>query len=218
MPTSLTYSTLKQAIKDGIEDQGTDFDAQVDLIIKQGEDDLVRDLPLSIFDAKDQDVAITAGSQTATKPSGCISTRELVYTSGSRRYVLVPRQYGFLKAAYPDTTQRVPRFYADDYSETLYYIAPAPNLSVTAKADVVKRQASIVTATTTFLGTNVGDLLLASCMVVAERFGLGWAESKNWADIYATKLGSARIDLRHLLRRDYATLAPQPMALGKGER
>lgn len=219
MATSFTYSTLKQFIKDGVEDQGTTFDGVVDTIIKLGEDRILRDLPLAIFESRDQNVALVAGTQTAAKPSNTVVTHELYYIdANSQRVTLLPRTRSFCLAYCPDTTQRTPKYFDDGYSETEYFISPVPNVTVTAKADVTKRPASIVTATTTFLGTNVGDLLLASCMISAEQFNLGWAEAKDWGATYVDKLTSARVDLRHLLRRDYATLAPQPMAAGKGER
>lgn len=218
MATSWTYSTLKTALKDHAEDQGDDFDTAVDTIIQLGEDMVLKDLPLEIFDAKAQNVTITAGSQTATKPSSTVAVRSLYYVSGGTRYFLLPRTKAWMDAVCPDTTQRAPRWFDEGYSDTLIYLAPNPDLSVTALADVTKRPASIVTATTTFVGSNVGDLLFAACMISAERFNLGFEEAANWKATYEDLLKSARIDLRHLLRRDYATLAPQPQAAGKGER
>ena len=218
MSTSFTYATLKTAIKNHVEDQGTDFDGNVDTIIQLGEDQILRDLPLEIFDAKAQSVAITAGTQTATKPTGTVAMRSLYYTSGGTRYFLAPRSKTWMDAVCTDTTQRAPRWFDEGYSATQIYIAPNPNLSVTALADITKRPTSIVSASPTFLGTNVGDLLLASCLIKAQQFNLGWEEGANWNAVYKERLASARIDLRHLLRRDYATLAPQPAAAGKGER
>lgn len=218
MPSAWTYATLEASIRGHIEDQGTDIDTPVDNMIKLGEDRICKDLPLTIWDARDQDVAIAQGSQTANKPSGAIATRELVYTSAAVRYVLLPRTYSFCKAYCPDLTERAPKFFAEDYSESAYFITPVPNLTVTAKADVTKRPASIVSAGTTFIGTNAGDLLLAACMIHAERFILGWEEADKWEAEYNTLLASARMDFRHLLRRDFANMAPQPRAEGKGER
>lgn len=216
MASSWTYTTLKQAIKDHIEDQGTDFDGVVDELIGLGEDRILKDLPLSIFDAR-ANVIITAGLQTASKPSGAIATLELYYTSGGSRVVLTPRTYSYCIAFSPNTSQATPKYFAEDYSETQYWIAPNPNVSVTGEALHTKRPASIVTATTTFLGTNVGDLLLDACMIAAERFTLA-DEKAVWEADYARDLQAARIDFRQILRRSYATLSPQPQAAGKGER
>lgn len=218
MPTAWTYTTLKAAIKNHVEDQGTNFDANIDTLIQLGEDRILKDLPLSIFDARGN-VNIVAGVQTANKPAGAIATRELSYIDGaSKTVVLKPRTYGYCRAYANDVTQRTPKYFSEDYSETQYWLAPNPNFSVTAEALITKRPASIVTATSTFVGTNLGDLLLASCAIAAERFNLGWEEKKDWMQEYAGLLGAARVDLRHLLRRDNTPLAPMPTAAGKGER
>ena len=211
------YTTLKAAIKAHCEDSGTNFDTHVDTIIQLGEQRLLKDLPIGIVDTTGN-VSITAGSQVATKVSGTIATRELFYTSGGTRVVLLPRTHSFCLEFCKNTTQAAPKYFAEDYSETEYFLSPNPNVTVTASAKVTKRPASIVTATTTFFGTNVGDLLLAACMIAGERFNLGWEEGKNWETEYNTLLKAARNDFRHLIRRDYATLAPQPAAVGKGER
>lgn len=218
MATAWTYTTLKIALKAHVEDQGTNFDAQVDNLIKLGEDRIVKDLPLSIFDGR-SNVSIAQGVQTASKPAGALVTRAITYTDQitSKAVRLVPRSYGWLRARVDDTTQRTPKYFADDYSETQYWFAPNPNLTVTAEGSVTARPASIVSATTTFIGTNLGDLLLAACAIAAERFNLGWDESKDWMQEYAMLVASARVDLRELLRRDNSPLAPMPSATGKGE-
>lgn len=217
MASAWTYTTLKQAIKDHCEDQTTDFAAQLDMLIGLGEDMILKDLPLAIFDAK-ANVIITAGTQTASKPAGSIATLELYYTSAGSRVVLKPRTYSYCIEFSPNTSQAPPKYFAEDYSETQYWLAPNPNISVTAEALHMKRPASIVTATTTFIGTNVGDLLLDACMIAAERLALAKDEKIDWLNDYGKDLKAARVDLRHLLRRSYATLSPQPMAAGKGER
>jgi hypothetical protein len=217
MATSWTSDTLEQAIKDRVEDQGTDFDTQIPNIIALGEDRILKDLPLSIFDARDA-VNITAGTQTASKPTDCITILELYYTTGGARVILQPRTYSYCIAFCVNTTQAAPKYFAEDYAEGSIFIAPNPNLTVAAEALFTKRPTTLFGGSPTFLATKAGDLLLASCMIAAEQFNLGWAEAKDWHAEYAMALKAAHIDFRHLLRRSYATLAPQPMATGKGER
>lgn len=218
MATSWTYTTLKATLKTHCEDQGTTFNTELPNIVQLGEDRIVKDLPLSIFDAHDQDVAITQSNQVAPKPSSTIAIRDLYYVSGGARTILLPRTYSYCLDYALGTTEAAPKFYAEDYSETDIFLAPTPNLNVTAKANITKRPTSIVTASTTFIGTNLGDLLLAACMIAAERFNLAAEQSKDWAAEYATLLASARVDMRNLLRRDNSPMAPMPMATGKGER
>ena len=202
MATAFTLATLKTAIKNHVEDQGTDFDSNVETIIKLGEDMILKDLPLSIFDVRGN-VTITAGTQTATKPTDALSIYELYYVSGSTRVILLPRSYSFCIDYARTTTQATPKYFAEDYSETAMWLAPNPNVTVTAEALYAKRPASLVTTSPSFFSTNLGDLLLAACLVAAERFNLGWAESKDWLGEYGRLLQSATYEMRNLLRPDY---------------
>ena len=216
MSTSFTASSLETAIKNHVADQGSDFDDNVNTLIKLAEDMILKDLPLAIFDARG-DVSITAGTQTATKPSGTITMRELYYTSSSVRYILLPRTYSFCLDYSTNTTQATPKYFAEDYSSTQIYISPSPNVTVTAEALITKRPDSIVDGST-FIGTNLGDLLFNACLITANRFGLATPEKQDAQADYDRALASAQITLRHLLPRDYTPLAPQPSAAGKQER
>jgi hypothetical protein len=218
MASSFTLETLKTAIQGHIEDDGNDFASNLDMLIQIGEDRILRELPLSIFDARGN-VSITAGTQTATKPAGAISILELYYTNSGARTVLSPRTYSYCLDYSPGTTQGAPKFFAEDYSETEVWLAPSPNLSVTAEALYTARPESLVTEINgTFLSRNVGDLLLASCMIATERFNIAAEELATWRADYLDLLVSARLDLAHLLRRSYSPLAPQPTTNAKQER
>lgn len=203
MASSFTYATLKAFIKEGVEDEGADFDANVDTIIKIGEDRVLKDMPLSLFDGR-ANVSLVAGNQTPNKPAGCIVAHEITYTSGGETVILYPRRYSYLRAVVRNSTQATPKYFADDYPDlTQFWLAPNPNVTLTAEALMCKRPDSIVTANATWLGTNVGDVLLASCMIAAERFNLGWDEMKNWGADYTRLLASARVEFAAFLRLPY---------------
>ena len=170
MATSFTLATLKTQIQNHAEDQGSEFADELDTLIQLGEDAIIRDLPLSIFDAQNA-VSIVAGIPTASKPTDTITIRELFYSSGGTITVLLPRSYSFCLDYAPSTAQGAPKYFAEEYSETELDLAPNPNLTVTASAVYTKRPTSLVaSASGTFLSKNLGDLLLASCMIAAERY------------------------------------------------
>lgn len=202
MASSFTLATLKTAIQNHVSDTGTPLSDNLDTLIKLGEDRVLRDLPLAVFDARG-DVTITAGTQTATKPTGAIVTRELYYVSASTRFFLRKRTQEFCNAYAPTTTQAPPKYFADDYSETTYLIAPSPNLTVTAEALFTKRPNSLVVDTSgTWLSQKVGDVLLHACLISVDKFGVADERIPMWNGEYAKLLASARLDLKHLLRGD----------------
>lgn len=202
MATSWTLTTLKTALKNHVEDQGTEFSDNLNTIIQLAEDRTLKALPLTIFDGRGN-VSIAAAGQTPNKPTGCILTHEISYISSSVTYHLYPRRYSFLRAYCPNTTQAAPKYFADDYAEDKYWIAPVPNLTVTAEALMTLRPASITAGSTSWLGSNVGDLLFAACMMGAEQFTVAWDEAKAWEVIFARRLADAQRDFARLLRRPY---------------
>lgn len=202
MATSFTLATLKTAIKNHVEDQGTDFNDNIETLIKLGEDMVLKDLPLTIFDGR-ANVSIAAGTQATNKPTGCIVAHEISYIS-TTTFILYPRRYSFLRAAVPNTTQAAPRWFADDYSESQFWIAPSPNLTVTGEALMTKRPDSLVTDTTgTWLSENVGDVLLDACLIRADLFNVADERIATWRVEYEKKLATARLAFAHLLRRPY---------------
>jgi len=199
MASSFTLATLKTALKNHVEDQGSDFSDNLDVLIQLGEDRVLKDLPLTIFDDRGN-VTVTAGTQTATKPTGAIVTRELYYVSAAVRYFLRKRTQEFCNAYAPNTTQAAPKYFADDYSPTEYLISPNPNLTVTAEALFTKRPVSLVTDTTgTWLSNNVGDVLLHACLISVEKYNLADERIALWVAEYGKLLAAARVTLRDLL-------------------
>ncbi len=213
MSSSFSYDALVTAIKNHAEDQGVAFANNVDTIIQLGEDRVVRDMPLIMFQHRD-DVTITQGTQTVTKPSGALAIYAVYYMLSGTRKFLDPRTYSFCLDYAPNTTQAAPKYFTEDYpSDSLFYIAPAPDLSVTAEAFYLKRPDSILTDTNgTWFSLNSGDLLLASCMIAAERYMIDAEKIQMWMQDYPILLISAKHDFRHLLPKNYENIAAIPMS------
>lgn len=219
MSVSFTLTTLKTAITDRVEDEGTVFAGSLDIIIQLAESRILRELPLSIWQLRG-DVSITAGTQTATKPTDSIAFHSLTYTDGSSVVQFIqPRSWAYCQDFAPNTTQSKPKYYAEDYSETEIYIAPNPNVTVTATALYTKRPNSIVEDTGgTWISQKLGDLLLAACMSASEEYDISPDLVKMWEEKYLTLYTAAIRDMSHLLPRNYTGMAAQPTPTGKFER
>lgn len=204
MSTAFTYTTLKTAIKNHVEDQGTDFDSNIDTLIGLGEDRCLKDMDLEIWYAVDATIAIAQASPLVTLPTGCLRVGDFFYTSGTTRVFLEQRTYPYCVDYSPSTTaQSSPKYWAP-YSETQVFLAGIPNASVTGTMKFLKRPNGIVSASATWLGTNAGDLLLCACLIASERFGMADERIPVWTAEYGTLLTSARNQFRHLWRQEYA--------------
>ena len=216
MSIAWTYTTLKTALKNHGEDQGTEFTNNLDTIIQLGEDDALKALDLEIFKSTDT-ISVSAGTREVTKPTGYLKA-DSIYLNSATVSFLKERTYEYcLDYAPTPATQGTPKFYAE-LNTTQLYVVPTPNAAAATaglKSRFLKRPTSIVSGTTSWLGSNVGDLLFACCMVAVERFILGWEEAAIWKTERERLLADALMQFAHLRTREFSRVAAMPV--GRGE-
>lgn len=213
MSVTYSYSTLTTEIIKQAHDDGTAFAAEVDNLIATGETKLLRDLDLEIFDSTDTG-SFAYGSQNVTKPTGYLACRTLSYvSSGTTRVFMTPKTYDFLIDYWPTSgTVGLPKYYAE-LNTTTWVVAPTPNSAYTWTARFMKRPTGLSGSnTTSWLGTNAGDLLLLACMIASEAYLEADERIATWKAEYQEKLGMAKYELRRMTRSDYApgVAAPTP--------
>lgn len=216
MATAFTYATLKSRLQNWSEDQGTTFATDVDDIIKLGEDKCLKALGLSIFDSNEAITAVTAA--TKAKPTGTILTRSLSLVIGGSKVHLKKKTKSYIEDYWPiAATTGVPKFFADDYSATEWLIGPTPAAgpNYSGEAVVLKRPASIVDTSPSWLGTNVGDLLFKACQIEANIYMVADERLDTLRTEFKDALTLNLRDLRSLIRTDYGPLASQPTAQGE---
>lgn len=222
MASSFSYSVLKTAIKNHVEDQGTNFDANVDTLIKLGEDRVVKDFDLEIFDTTGS-ITLTVDVATITKPgsgAAVIAPRTLWYTNGSsKRVVLRQRTYEFIQDYWPTPSDTGEPKYFCELTESTWGVAPTPNATRTGTARYVSRPTSVVSQTAgTWISLNFGDLLLRACLMSAEAYLKADERVALWKAEYADLLAVAQREVRAGRRQDGSPLAPMPTAEGKPEK
>ena len=219
MATQFTYSALETALKNHVENQGTAFDANVDTIIKLGEDRVLKDFDLEIFDTT-ASVTLTQAVATITKPSNTIAARTIWYTNGSSdRVVLRQRTYEFIQDYWPTPGDTGEPKYFCELTETTWGVAPTPDATRQGTVRYITRQTSVVTQTSgTWLSLNFGDLLLRACLASAEMYLKADDRVPLWKSEYAELLAVAQREVRAGRRQDGSPLAPMPTAEGKPEK
>lgn len=93
----------------------------------------------------------------------------------------------------------LPRYYCE-LSQTQWQVVPAANMAYKCVLHFIKRPESIVTAGTSWLGDNVGELLFAATLMEAERY---IKADDRWDDIntdYQTKLATSKAELAESIR------------------
>ena len=212
MAISFTYTTLKAALVSETEETGAEYAAYLDTIIPLAEIRVLKDLDLELFDVSSTST-FTSSSPWLDKPTDLVGLRTMHYTDGSGNYVLIePRSWAFVKDYWPNasTTTATPKYYAE-YASDNWFIAGTPASALVVTIRYIKRPTGLTSGNaTTWLGTNVADLLFWACMVESEQYLKADERIGLWNQRYADALKSALKELKPSERVDYTPIDTVP--------
>lgn len=203
MATAFTLALFETALKDAIEDQGTEFDGKVDELIQRAEDRVLMDLDLEIFDS-DGTLTFTSGSRFADLPSNFIKARSVYFTSSGSIVWMEERSREYILDYWPGSGTGTPKYFAH-YSATQLLVGPTPGSTpTTGTVRGVKRPASLTaTSNGTWLSLNVGSLLLHAAIIEALKHAVSDERIQLMQNEYAALLEAARKEFRHLRRKEF---------------
>tara|TARA_R110000824_G_scaffold196414_3_gene379617 strand:- start:1340 stop:1984 length:645 start_codon:yes stop_codon:yes gene_type:complete len=172
----MNYTELSDAIKDYANNTETAFSAAIPTFIKQAEQRIYRSVNLPV-NRKNQYGDITDGNKYLLMPSDLLFPLSLsIYardTADSNQIFLLNKDANFIRATYPNAvTEGVPKYYGVFDSDT-FIIGPTPNDDYSAELHYYYQPASIVTSTTSWLGTNADTVLLYGSLVEAYTYMKG---------------------------------------------
>jgi hypothetical protein len=166
----VNYTELKTNVNDICEQTFTDD--QLAMFTKQAEQKIYTTVSLPAL-RKNQTGSLTNGNKYLTMPSGFLYAYSLAIISGSDYIYLLDKDVNFMREAYPNpATTGVPVHYAI-FDETSFIVGPTPNANFDAEIHFAYYPESIVTANTTWLGTEFDSALLNGTLVEAIRFQKG---------------------------------------------
>jgi hypothetical protein len=166
----VNYTELKTNVNDICEQTFTDD--QLAMFTKQAEQKIYATVSLPAL-RKNQTGSLTNGNKYLTMPSGFLYAYSLAIVSGSDYIYLLDKDSNFMREAYPNpATTGVPVHYAV-FDQTSFIVGPTPNANFDAELHFAYYPESIVTAGTTWLGTEFDSALLNGTLVEAIRFQKG---------------------------------------------
>lgn len=166
----MNYTELKTNVNDICEQTFTDD--QLAMFTKQAEQKIYTTVSLPAL-RKNQTGSLTNGNKYLTMPSGFLYAYSLAIVSGSDYIYLIDKDSNFIREAYPNpATTGVPVHYAI-FDQTSFIVGPTPNANFDAEIHFAYYPESIVTAGTTWLGTEFDSALLNGTLVEAIRFQKG---------------------------------------------
>lgn len=191
---SYTYATLAAAMTDWPENDDADYAAAIPSIIQMGEMRALRELDL---EGKTEVVAttdLTSASPNVTKPTNMVVARDLFYTRSSVEIHMVRAHPDWVRAYNAMGATGNPRFFGED-TDTTWVVAPVPNFSAVAglSCRITRNPAgldSTTGASTSWLSTQMPDLLLNCCLMMASRYLKNdpkWATFKREFDLIVSQ-------------------------------
>jgi hypothetical protein len=170
-----TYTTLKQMIQDTCEYEETTFVAHLDDFIRAGEERIMQSVELDIF-RKNVSGNMAAGDRFLQVPADYLSPGSMSIETGvnATQFVL-NKDVEFVQDYGASGAQSQPKYYAL-YNSTTFILAPTPDQDYLTELHYFYEPESIVTAGTTWLGTNAEQALLYACLIEAYIYMKGEAD------------------------------------------
>jgi hypothetical protein len=205
---ALTYTQLKTAIKNFLEEDYTEFDDSIDTIIDLAELRCHREADLTEW-RKSSTMSITAATYTATAPTDMVVPRWLQVDSDAS--MLLQKDESFIKEL--GTATGTPRFYAyeDDGTSILFW--PSPSGTTTINIGYTYRTTGLSdSSTTSWLGDNAPDLLLYACFIEAANFMKAPPVDFNkYSNLYDRALQTLRVEQEVRKRGDHYRGGDSPL-------
>tara|TARA_R100001129_G_scaffold110451_1_gene75842 strand:+ start:658 stop:1290 length:633 start_codon:yes stop_codon:yes gene_type:complete len=171
----MNYTELTAAIKDYAENTGTDFSAAIPTFIKQAEQRIYRSVNLPV-NRKNVTGTLTDGNAYLAMPSDFLVPLSLAITSSSNQIFLINKDVNFIRSTYPNaSTEGTPKYYGTFDVDT-FIVGPTPDADYVAELHYYYQPASIVSSTTSWLGTNADTVLLYGALVEAYTYMKGDAD------------------------------------------
>ena len=150
-----TFTTLKTAIQDYVDNTETTFVNNLDEMIRIAEARIFYAVQIPDF-RKNVTGKFSKDSQYLSQPDHLIAVLSLAVTSGNNRTYLLPKDVNYINEAYPDSTETgLPKYYAlfdDDH----FIVGPTPDSAYLTELHYAYQPDSITTTSsgTTWLGDN----------------------------------------------------------------
>tara|TARA_R110002074_G_scaffold108335_1_gene233805 strand:- start:18 stop:665 length:648 start_codon:yes stop_codon:yes gene_type:complete len=187
---SFTLTTLKQSIQNWTQNSETTFVSELDFIIKNAEERILKVVDLDYF-RKNVTGTMSSGNQFLQKPSDYLASFSLSFVNASNENVfLLQKDVNFIQEYNPNpSTTGSPKYYAS-FDVDNFIVGPTPDSNYSVEMHYFYRPASITTDDngTTWIGTNAPDALLYACLIEAYTFMKGEADLLS---LYTQRYGEA---------------------------
>ena len=170
---SFTYSGLKTAVQNYMDNSETTFTNTLDTFIKQAENRIFNTIELNVF-RKNVTGTAASGNPYLSSPADFVAPLSLAVLNSDSEYTYLLLKHPSFMRNYIKTaaTTGVPKYYGQ-FDEDTFILAPTPNANLTFELHYLYQPASLTAAGdsgTTWISDNTPDLLLYGSLVEASIF------------------------------------------------
>jgi len=170
---SFTYSGLKTAVQNYMDNSETTFTNTLDTFIKQAENRIFNTIELNVF-RKNVTGTASSGNPYLSSPSDFVAPLSLAVLNDDSEYTYLLLKHPSFMRNYIKTaaTTGAPKYYGQ-FDEDTFILAPTPNANLTFELHYLYQPTSLTAAGdsgTTWISDNTPDLLLYGSLVEASIF------------------------------------------------
>ena len=171
-----TYTTLKSALQDYLQNTETTFVNDLATIIAQAENRILKSVQVPDF-RKNTTGTMTSGNAYLATPTDFMAPYSLALDNSGYEY-LIFKDVNFIREAYPvSSTTATPKYYGI-FDNAAFILGPTPDSGYAVELHYFYKPTSITTAAdgTSWLGDNAETVLLYGCLVEGYTFMKGEQE------------------------------------------
>ena len=196
-----TYTTLKSAMQDYLQNTETTFVNDLATIIVQAENRILKSVQLPDF-RKNTTGTMTSGNAYLATPTDFMAPYSLALDNSGYEYLLF-KDVNFIREAYPvSTTTGTPKYYGI-FDDSSFILGPTPGSGYSVELHYFYKPTSITASDdgTSWLGDNAETVLLYGCLVE------GYTFMKGEPDVFSVYEKQYQDALMHLksLGEGYST-------------
>ena len=195
----MNYTELKTNIEDICEQTFTAD--QLAMFTQQAEQQIYSSVDIPAMRIN-QTGTTTINNKYLTMPTNMLYVYSLAVIDATNDYhYLINKDVSFIREAYPDATDTALPVHYGIFADGTFILGPTPDAAYASEIHFAKYPTSIVTAGTTWLGTEFDSALLNGALVEAIRFQKGEPDMvAMYTDMYSRSmirlqnLGSGRLE------------------------
>jgi|TARA_R110000824_G_scaffold248538_1_gene437586 hypothetical protein len=190
-----TYTTLKSAMQDYLQNTETTFVNDLATIIVQAENRILKSVQAPDF-RKNTTGTMTSGNAYLTAPADFMAPYSLALDNSGYEY-LIFKDVNFIREAYPvSSTTATPKYYGI-FDDASFILGPTPNSSYAVELHYFYKPTSITASAdgTSWLGDSAETALLYGCLVEGYTFMKG---EQDMLAVYERQYENAMTNLKSL--------------------